>query len=378
MENEDGQERKHLATGKRLVELRKKGIVLRSKDLTGGMLFLVIIGLIIFMADSFKKQFSGNFLTAYSAIREVPNNQELLVLVIKKIFLSNIEILLPAFILALITVLISPFLFGGWNFTLDAIQFKLEKLDPMNNLKKMFSIKQTSIEVVRSMFKATLILGVLILFIYYKKVEICGLMSESIHYSLSASYDILKDFIFYISVALIITVAFDVAYHYYQFQTQNKMTGQELKDEQKDTEGSVEVKRKIRSAQIAMFKQRLASSVPTANVIVTNPAHYAIALRYDEKKDHAPRVVAKGKDYLAQQIKQLAIANAIPIYEAPPLARAIYHTTKIGMEIHPELYMAVAIVLSYVHQLKNFQLGIGKSPSFVNHFTLPEEFVYDE
>jgi len=378
MEGSDGQERQHSATGKRLAELRKKGTVLRSRDLTGGMLFLVIVSLIIFMADQFKTQFSGNFLTAFSAIRDVLNDQEILPFVIKKILLNNMQILLPAFILALITVMISPFIFGGWNFTLDAIQFKLEKLDPTNNLKKMFSFKHTAIEIVRSMLKAFIILGILILFIYHKKEDICALMNSQIQFSMGESYAILKEFILYLSVGLVVIVAFDIVYHYYQFQSQSKMTGQEIKDEQKDTEGSSQVKRKIRSTQLAMLRQRIASAVPTANVIVTNPSHYAIALRYDEKKDHAPRVIAKGKDYLAQQIRQLAIANAIPIYEAPPLARAIYHTSKVGMEIHPELYMAVAIVLSYVHQLKNYQLGIGKAPSFVDHFTLPEEFVYDE
>jgi len=194
--------------------------------------------------------------------------------------------------------------------------------------------------------------------------------------SINVGYSIIKSFIILLCITLIALMAFDVFYQYVQFQNQSKMTGQELKDEYKDTEGSVDVKRKIRSAQFALLRQRLAVSVPQANVVITNPTHYAIALKYDAKKDRAPKVVAKGKGPLAQQIRFLAIANAIPIYEAPPLARAIYHTSKVNTEIHPELYMSVAIVLSYVHQLKNYQMGAGKQPDFVEDLEIPKEFIY--
>ena len=178
------------------------------------------------------------------------------------------------------------------------------------------------------------------------------------------------------SFTVILLIIFDVFYQYAQFQNQSKMSDQELKDEYKDAEGSAEVKRKIRSSQFAMYRQRLSVSVPRANVIVTNPTHYAIALRYEANKDKAPKVVAKGKGPVAQQIRSLAIANGVPIYEAAPLARAIYHTTKLNTEIHPELYMSVAIVLSYVHQLKNYQMGIGKQPEYVEDLEIPKEFIF--
>jgi len=375
MENE-GQERKHLPTAKRLAELRKRGTVLRSKDMTGGMIFFVTISLIIFMADYFKQQIMNNFISAFSTIKELPNNPDALILVLKKILLANVEMLLPVFIFSLVAAIISPFLFGGWNFTLDAIQFKFEKINPLNNLQKMLSPKNTALEIMRSMFKCLVILGVLVCFLYNKRVEIFNLINFSLSQSAAESYSILQEFVMYLSISLIFIIAFDVIYHYFQFQHQAKMSAQELKDEYKDTEGNVEVKRKIRSAQIGILKQRLSVMVPKANVIITNPTHYAIALQYHDKKDRAPRVVAKGKDYVAQQIKYIAIANAIPIYEAPPLARAIYHTTKIGMEIHPGLYMAVAIVLSYVHQLKNYQRGVGQAPHFVTELEIPDEFIY--
>jgi flagellar biosynthetic protein FlhB len=156
------------------------------------------------------------------------------------------------------------------------------------------------------------------------------------------------------------------------------MTTQEMKEESKDVDGNPEVKRKIRSKQYALARQRLSVSVPQATVVVTNPTHYAIALRYDETKDNAPKILAMGKDYIATQIRQLAVANAVPIYEAPPLARAIYHTGNIGSEVHPALYMSVAIVLSYVSQLQNYQRGAGQLPLPVSDLKIPDDFVYSE
>ena len=376
--SDDAQEKKHLPTGKRLSELRKQGTVLRSRDLTGGMLVFTAVCLLIFNATRFKQQFLDNFKLIFTNIKNVPENPDLMIVFLKKMIIDNSMLLMPIFLFSLLVVLFAPFLFGGWNFTLEALQFKLGKLNPLDKIQKMFSPVHIALEVLKSMFKSFLILGVIIGFMYVKRDTILSLINLPTNAGITACYAILREFVIYICISLILIVASDLAYNFLHFQKQTKMTGQELKDEFKDTEGSVEVKRKIRSTQIAAFKQRLATAVPKANVIVTNPAHYAIALKYDERRDSAPIVMAKGKDEIAQQIRYLAISNAIPIYQAPPLARAIYHTTKVGKEIHPGLYMAVAIVLSYVHQLKNYQNGIGHAPHHVSDFEIPKEFIYDE
>lgn len=376
--SDEAQEKKHAATGKRLTELRRRGTVLRSRDMSGGMVFLVAVGVFLFTAAQFKAQFMENFTDAFTGIRHVQEHQEFLAFFVHKLLIENIKLLLPVFLLALLTVFLSPFLFGGWNFTLETLQFNLGKISPLNNLKRMFSPIQASIEILRSMFKCLVIMSVLILFIYNNREEIYDLPNYPVQVGMEMGCLMLRSFVIYLSLSLVLIVASDVLYHYLQFQKQTKMTSQEIKDEHKETEGNVEVKRKMRGKQLMMLKHRLSKTVPQATVIITNPSHYAVALRYENKKDNAPKVVAKGKDEIAQQIRYLAITNAIPIYEAPPLARAIYHTTHIGAEIHPDLYMAVAIVLSYVHQLKNYQLGMGQAPQFVSQFELPKEFIYEE
>ncbi len=156
------------------------------------------------------------------------------------------------------------------------------------------------------------------------------------------------------------------------------MTDQEVRDEGKESEGNPEVKRKIRSTQLQRLRQRLQQAVPKSTVVITNPTHYAVALAYDSQRDNAPRIMARGCDLIAHEIRMLAVANAIPIYEAPVLARAIYHSGKVGREIHPGLYMAVAIVLSYVHQLKSFQVGVGAAPVPVYEFDIPTELIFKE
>ena len=375
---DDSLEKEHLATSKRLADLRKKGVVLRSRDLSGGLVFLAMIGALGFTASQIAVRIKENFIGAFTGIKQLTADPLFLLHFFRKIALDNFMLLLPLFFIVLMASVIAPFIFGGWNFSLTSIQFNFDKLNPINNIPKIFSPKKAAMEIVRSTCKGVLILGVLIYFVFVNKSEMVELMNFPVKMAISSSFFMIKQFVVLLSVALIVLVAFDIVYQFYQFQSTSKMSSQELKDEYKEAEGSVDVKRKIRSAQFAVFKQRLSSSVPKANVIVTNPSHYAVALKYDEKKDRSPKVIAKGKGQLAHQIRFLAIANAIPIYEAPPLARAIYHTTKLNAEIRPELYMAVAIVLSYVHQLKNYQLGMGAPPSIVRDLEIPKELTYDD
>jgi flagellar biosynthetic protein FlhB len=377
MEN-DGQEKQHAATGKRIAELRRKGSVMRSKDLASGLVILVAVIAVSNMTTQFKNRLEENFTISFNAISHILTYQDDLTLILAKMVYSNFVFLLPVLLLLLVTILLSPFVFGGWNFSLEALQFNIGKINPITNLKSIFSPKRMAGEMFKSMLKATVIMAMLFYFVYNKKEEIFILINHSPKTAIIASYSILKGFVITLIEALIFLVAFDVMYHYFQFQNQIKMSTQELKDEHKDAEGSVEVKQKMRAKRFALLRQRLSQTVPQAHVILVNPLHYAVALRYDQKKDQAPKVVAKGKDAVAQQIRTIAISNGIPIYQAPALARAVYHTTKINHEIDSGLYMAVAIVLSYVHQLKNYQMGVGQVPNYVSEFDLPEKFIYEE
>lgn len=374
---DDSLEKQHQATSKRLDELKRKGQIMRSRDLTSGLVLVITVMTLIFLSNRIKTQFEGNFISSFYKIREVLTYEDVPFGFIKEIVWSNVTLLMPIFMIAVASAFLSPFLFGGWNFTFQPIQVKLEKLDPISNLKNIFS-KRMFVNIIKSFLKVSIIIGVLVMFVLHNEMKIANLTNLSIHNALYGSYSIINQFVIVMCASLIFIVLSDVFFTYLEFQKKTKMSSQELKDEVKDTEGSIEAKRKIRAAQFSMLKQRLSVTVPKATVVITNPTHYAIAIRYDPNKDKAPKVLAKGKDYVAHQIRRISISNAIPIYEAPLLARAIYNTSKIGAEIKPELYMAVALVLSYVHQLKNYQQGVGQEPIMISDLEIPNEFIFHE
>ena len=356
MSDDSSQDKKHDATSKRLSELSQKGNVMRSRDLTSGLVFVVTIMQIMYMVSRLKEQIVANFTLSFDAIQKILVNHDNISGIFKKIVTDNFLMLIPIFCLAFIVVLLSPFIFGGWNFTLQPIQFKFDKLNPINNLKKMFAPVHMAMEIFKSMLKSFFIMGVMITFVVVKKDSFIKLLNNSAESAIAASYSIVVQFIVVLTFTLVAFVAFDIIYNYFKFKKDIKMTTQEVEDEHKAMEGNQQIKARIRQRQIALLRQTLNKTVPLANVIITNPTHYSIALKYDEHKDHAPKVIAKGTGDIASRIRTIAIANGVPIYEAPALARSIYHTTKIGFDIHPGLYKAVAAVLSYVYQLKIINL----------------------
>lgn len=374
---DDGLEKQHQASSKRIADLRKKGQTLRSRDLAGGLIFVVTVITLLVMSGHFQAQFKLNFVGSFNQIKTVMQDDNFPGGFVHQLIMDNFTMMIPVFLMCLLAAIASPFIFGGWNFSLEALGFKFEKLNPIGNLKNMFS-KRIFVEIGRSLFKVSIITAVLFYFAYTRKNDMFHLLDQPLHAAMTNCTYLIEEFIVIISVALIAIVLFDVIYNYYDYQNKIKMTSQELKDEYKEAEGSVEVKRKLRSKQLALFKQRLTIVVPKATVIITNPTHYAIALRYDENKDHAPKVVAKGKGFIAQQIRTIAISNGVPIYQAPELARAIYHTSNINSDIQPGLYMSVAIVLSYIHQLRNYQQGVGQQPKIATELNIPKEFIYND
>jgi flagellar biosynthetic protein FlhB len=377
MENNTQEDKQHEATSKRITDLRNKGSVMRSKDLTSGLVFIVAFIQLNYFAIKFQSGFTDNFIYTYNNIKIVLSDNYRLSDVLTHLLISNLLLLIPVFSMLLIVLLLSPFAFGGWNFTLTPVKFNFDKLNPITNLKNIYSLN-LFVEVFKSLLKAIVIIGALVYYIKNNISSILNLMNFSTNTAIQASFSIISQFLVMLCLLTIFLVAVDIAYNYFRHKMKSKMTNQEVKDEAKDSDGSPLVKQKIRSRQFEILKQRLFKSVPQANVIITNPTHYSIAVRYDEKKDRAPRVLAKGKGPLAQQIRMIAISNAIPIYEAPVLARAIYHTTKIGNEVPPDLYKAVAIVLTYIQQLRNYQSGKGHIPHYTDDLEIPKELIYDE
>jgi flagellar biosynthetic protein FlhB len=252
----------------------------------------------------------------------------------------------------LVSVFAGPLLMGGWSFSLETISFKLEKLDPIKGLARIFSLKGL-VELVKALAKFVLLLGAAILVFFSIDQQLLSLASMTPKAAGLEAATILVQVLLILSATTILIVALDVPFELWNHSKQLRMTKQEIKDEMKETDGNPQVKQRIRTLQRQLAESRMMEDVKTADVVITNPTHYAVALQYLDRPGSAPKVLAKGKDLTALRIRSIAADCDIPIFEAPPLARALYRSTEIGYEIPHVLYMAVARVLAYVFQLKN-------------------------
>ncbi|OPX56800.1 flagellar biosynthetic protein FlhB [Oceanospirillum multiglobuliferum] len=372
-ENEDGQEKTEEPTGKRLQEARDKGDIPRSKDLNTMLLTLVsAVSLLIlgpFVAEAMLAVFKFNFSINRADIFDEQGIFRHLTLSLKESVLG----LLPIFIVVVIAALIAPISLGGWNFSTEALQPKFSRLNPIEGIKRLFSMNSL-VELVKSIAKVAVVgISAILVFHAFEK-ELPGLAWMAPEFAFARTVEILIWVAIWISASLIFIVLIDVPYQLYQYNEKMKMTLQEIKDEMKNTEGKPEVKGRIRQLQREMANRRMMSDVPNADVIITNPTHYAVALKYDDSSMGAPELLAKGGDELAMKIREIADAHNIPILQVPPLSRAIYYSTEIGEVIPEGLYMAVAQVLAYVYQLKQADSGKAKHPGKAPSPEIPKEY----
>lgn len=361
MAEDSGQERTEEPTGKKIDESRQKGQVARSKDLgTTFVLIFSAIALLMYGPGIAKGLYNlmGRMLTLN---RNETYDTTKMFAVWGSAFS---ELIFPmamfVFVVALAGI-IGNTLLGGFNFSWEAASPKPSKMSPMKGIKRMFG-PQAGIELIKSILKFLLIAGFAVLLIKSYFFEILHLSIESPPQSIVHALEILAWMFLALSCTLIIIAAIDAPYQSYSHHKQLKMTLQEVKDEYKNSEGDPMIKGRIRRLQREMSQRRMIQDVPDADVVVTNPTHYSVALKYDTEKAGAPMVIAKGVDELAMQIRKVAIGNDVPIVESPALTRSLYHTTEVGDQIPEQLFTAVAQVLAYVFQLKRFNKGRGKRP----------------
>ncbi|EGL53394.1 flagellar biosynthesis pathway, component FlhB [Methylophaga aminisulfidivorans MP] len=273
--------------------------------------------------------------------------------------------------------LAAPALIGGWNFSTQAMAFKPEKMDPIKGLKRVFG-PQGLAELAKALGKFILIGAISTAILWGIRDQLLTLGSQEVNVAMTdLGYLTLWVFLA-ITASLILIALIDVPFQLWNHNRQLRMTKQEVKDEMKQTDGNPEVKGRIRRMQIQMSQQRMMQDIPSADVVITNPTHYAVALRYDQSRPGAPIVVAKGADLISQQIRLVAQNNEVPILAAPPLTRAVYYSTEIGEEIPSGLYIAVAQVLAFVFQLRRYRKQGGKKPHLnPEDLPIPEEFRRD-
>ena len=260
--------------------------------------------------------------------------------------------LAPFLAVMLISVFAGPLMMGGWSFSLETISFKFEKLDPIKGLARIFSLKGL-VELAKALAKFLLLLGAAILIFFSIDQQLLSLASMNPMAAGVEAVTVIAQVLLILSATTILIVALDVPFELWNHQKQLRMTKQEIKDEMKETDGNPQVKQRIRTVQRQLAESRMMEDVKTADVVITNPTHFAVALQYLDRPGSAPKVVAKGKDLTALRIRAVAAEHDVPLFEAPPLARALYRSTEIGHEIPHVLYMAVARVLAYVFQLKS-------------------------
>jgi flagellar biosynthetic protein FlhB len=362
MAEDSGQEKTEEPTGKKIEESRKKGQIARSKEL--GTTFVLIFSAIslLMYGPAIGKGLYNIMGRALTLNRNETYDITKMFAVWGEMF-SELFFPMSMFVLIIvIAAFVGNTLLGGFNFSWQAAAPKASKMSPAKGIKRMLG-PQAAIELIKALLKFILVAGFAIFLINTFFYEILHLSVEQIPNSIIHALEILAWMFLALSCTLIIISAIDAPYQSYNHHKQLKMTLQEVKDEYKNSEGDPQIKARIRRTQREMSQRRMMQDVPDADVIVTNPTHYSVALKYDTEKAGAPIVIAKGVDELAMQIRKVAIGNEVPIVESPVLTRSLYHTTEVGHQIPDQLFTAVAQVLAYVFQLKRFQKGRGKRPT---------------
>ncbi len=361
-------------TSKKLDEAAEKGNIARSKDLATALVLLgSSVGILMFGQELAKTVLvvCKRLLTMNAKDIFDPNSM----FTVMGASLSEITPpLLKLFALILIAGVVGNTLLGGYNFAWYSASFRASKLNPVAGLKRMFGA-QALMELFKSILKVVVIGGLayVLLKMYFQDIMALSMMSTPD--DIAAAMYLLCWLFFGLCSSMLVIAAVDAPFQSWNHHKQLKMTKQEVKDEYKNSEGNPEIKGRIRSLQIQMSRRRMMEAVPKADVVVTNPTHYSVALKYEHGKFRAPVVVAKGVDEVAMYIRQIAEANKVPIVQSPALARSIYFTTELDHPIPEQLFAAVAQVLAYVYQLKVYQRGKGQRPkALAKELPIPEGF----
>ncbi|MGL4936690.1 flagellar biosynthesis protein FlhB [Shewanella sp.] len=361
MAEESSGERSEQPTGRRLEQAREKGQVARSKELgTAAVLLAAATGLYMLgpnIGTGLTRVFERIFTIDRAQIFDTNQMLNVWGVVVTELAWPMLQLML----LIAVVAFIGNIALGGMNFSSKAMMPKASKMSPLAGFKRMFGV-QALVELTKGIAKFSVVaLSAYLLLSYYFK-DILLLSSDHLPGNVYHALSLLIWMFILLCASVLLIVVIDAPYQVWNHNKQLKMTKQEVKDEYKDTEGKPEVKGRIRQMQRELAQRRMMAEVPNADVIVVNPEHYAVAIKYDVKRSPAPFVVAKGVDEVAFKIREIARAHNIVIVSAPPLARAIYHTTKLDQQIPDGLFTAVAQVLAYVFQLRQYQKGRGRKP----------------
>lgn len=347
------EEKTEKATPKRRREAREKGQVLQSKEINSAIIIIIsFLCLKIFGGFMLNNllSFSNNFYNDYFINPEIFNIKDINILMLKIIRIVLV-VVGPLTAIILILGLSTSYLQVGFLFTTKTLEMKLSRLNPIEGFKRILS-KRALVELIKSIFKIIIVVYIVYLYAIKEIYNIFKLIDLNIESIVKQIGNMVVNVGIRSGIALFILAIFDYGYQWWEYEKNLKMSKQEIKEEFKQTEGNPQIKSKIKEKQRQMAMRRMMQDVPKADVIITNPTHFAIALKYDKEVYDAPYILAKGADLVAKNIKDIAKEHRIPTVENKPLAQTLYSTVEIGQIIPEELYQAVAEVLAYVYSLK--------------------------
>jgi flagellar biosynthetic protein FlhB len=350
-ENENGQDQTEQPTQKRLDEARKGGQVPRSRELTTAAVVLAAgIGL-RFSGSGMAAGYTTLMKAGLSLTREQALDENLLLPSLVALGWQALVVTAPILGLTLAAALLSPLAIGGWNLSFTAMVPNFGRLNPIPGLQRMFSMRGVT-ELLKSYAKFILVGVIAVIFLRANTAALLSLGSEPLNVGMAHAVSLASGALLALSGSLAVIAAVDVPLTLHQYMQQLRMSRQEVRQEHRESDGSPEVKGRIRRMQQDLARRRMLQEVPKADVVITNPTHYSVALRYDEKRMRAPIVVAKGVDEVAANIRKIAVENKVPVFEAAPLARVLFRDVDLNAEVPASLYIAVAQVLTYVLQLR--------------------------
>ena len=362
MADTDKEQRTEQPTGKRLEKARQEGNVPRSPELNAAAVLVVTAASLHFL---------GGFVgaTLFDIMRSALNispaqavDPGLALSAASAELLRALVVCAPVLGLTLVTALVAPLALGGWNLSFDALAPDLARLDPIAGFSRFLSPGQSSVELGKAFGKFLIVATVAVVVLHKQSAQLLALGAAPVPAAIAQATTLTSNALLAVSAGLGLIAAVDVPWQLWNYKHKLRMTKQEVRDEFKENEGPPEVRSRIRRTQREIARRRMMHEVPKADVVVVNPTHFAVALRYDESRMRAPLVVAKGMDLIAARIREIATEHSVPIFEAPPLARALHHSVEIGGEIPTTLYTAVAQVLTYIYQLRAARTSGARPP----------------
>jgi flagellar biosynthetic protein FlhB len=357
---------------RRLDQAREKGQVARSHELSTFAILMTGGATLWFMGGSLNGHMVKMLHDGLTISRELAFNPDLMSLRLYDLSVDMLVTFAPVLLMFLLAALLSPLMLNGWLFSTDSMMPQFSRMNPVSGIARMFST-HALVELAKALGKAIVVGGVATWVIWHHRDDVLQLATLSITTAIPQMGSLVGGSFLAIVGAMLLIVAVDVPFQLWDHNKKLMMTKEEVRQENKETEGDPQVKGRIRQMQREAARRRMMSAIPTADVVVTNPTHYAVALKYSDKGMRAPTVVAKGSHLTAQRIREIAVENNVPILEAPPLARALHKHTELGESIPEALYTAVAEVLAYVYQLKRYQTEGGARPQQPSDLPVPAE-----